>query len=59
MNSGTIFVADNVTYVHISNDPVHNQILQSCSHIQYVPHNDASANDGPHIQQWSHKIMIL
>jgi hypothetical protein len=26
---------------------------------RYAPHNDVSVNDGPHIRQWSHKIMIL
>ena len=26
---------------------------------RYAPHNDVSANDGPHIRRWSHKIMIL
>jgi hypothetical protein len=26
---------------------------------KYVPHNDVSVNDGPHIRQWSHKIIIL
>jgi len=24
-----------------------------------VPHNDVSVNDGPHIRQWSLKIIIL
>jgi len=24
-----------------------------------APHNDVSNDDGPHIRQWSHKIMIL
>ena len=27
--------------------------------LQYRPHNDVSANDGPHIRRWSHKIIIL
>jgi len=27
MNSGTIFVADNIMHVNMSNDPVYNQIL--------------------------------
>ena len=26
---------------------------------RYAPHYDVSVNDGPHIRQWSHKIMIL
>ena len=26
---------------------------------RYAPHNDVSVKDGPHIRQWSHKIMIL
>jgi hypothetical protein len=26
---------------------------------RYAPHNDVSANDGPHIRRWSHKIIIL
>ena len=25
----------------------------------HAPHNDVSANDGPHIRRWSHKITIL
>jgi hypothetical protein len=25
----------------------------------YAPHNDVSVNDGPHIRQWSHNIIIL
>jgi hypothetical protein len=25
---------------------------------RYAPHNDVSVNDGPHIQRWSHKIII-
>ena len=24
----------------------------------YAPHNDVSANDGPHIRRWSRKIII-
>jgi len=27
--------------------------------IRYAPHNDVSANDGPRIRRWSHKIIIL
>jgi len=26
---------------------------------RYVPHNDVSVNDRPHIQRWSHNIIIL
>jgi len=26
---------------------------------RYAPHNDVSVNDGPHIQQCIHTIMIL
>ena len=26
---------------------------------RYVPHNDVSVNDGPHIRRWSHNIIIL
>ena len=26
---------------------------------RYGPHNDVSVNGGPHIPQWSHKIIIL
>jgi hypothetical protein len=26
---------------------------------RYAPHNDVSVNDGPHISQWSQKIIIL
>jgi len=26
---------------------------------RYAPHNDVSVNDGPHIQRWSHNIIIL
>jgi len=26
---------------------------------KYVPHNDVSVNDGPHIRRWSSKIIIL
>jgi len=25
---------------------------------RYAPHNDVSANDGPHIRRWSHNIII-
>ena len=25
---------------------------------RYVPHNDVSVNDGPHIRRWSRKIII-
>ena len=25
----------------------------------HASHNDVSVNDGPHIQQWSYKIVIL
>jgi len=24
----------------------------------YAPHTDFSVNDGPHLRQWSHKIII-
>ena len=26
---------------------------------RYAPHKDVSVDDGPHIQRWSHKIIIL
>jgi hypothetical protein len=26
---------------------------------RYAPHNDVTANDGPHIRRWSYKIIIL
>ena len=26
---------------------------------RYAPHDDVSVYDGPHIRQWSHKIMLL
>jgi hypothetical protein len=26
---------------------------------RYAPHKDVSVNDGLHIRQWSHKIMIF
>jgi len=26
---------------------------------RYAPNNDVSVSDGPHIRQWSHKIIIL
>jgi hypothetical protein len=26
---------------------------------RYAPHNDVSVNDGPHIRQWSHEVMIM
>jgi len=29
-----------------------------CLEYRYPPHNDISVNDGPHIRQWSHKIII-
>jgi len=27
-------------------------------HYRYVPHNDVSVDDGPHIRRWSHNIII-
>ena len=28
------------------------------SEYRYVPYNDVLVNDGPHIQRWSHKIIL-
>jgi len=25
----------------------------------HAPHNDISVDDGPHIQRWSHRIILL
>ena len=41
--------------MHCSKETEHNR------NYRYVPHNDVSVNDGPHIRvgRWSHTITIL
>ena len=46
-----------VTYTHISYFML--TVFYNVAVYSYVPHNDVSVNDGPHIRRWSHKIIIL
>jgi len=42
--------------------PIYCKILQFYMdryYYSHAPHNDISVNGRPHIQQWSHKIMIV
>ena len=37
------------------------RVMEFLEHVVYshAPHNNFSVKDGPHIRQWSHKIIIL
>ena len=38
---------------------IHCTVVMFYSYYRYALHNDVSVNDGPHIQWWSHKIVII
>ena len=59
MQTGSINPAKSEKKCATNSLPVLQSLYSSTQCTGFVPHNDVSVNDGPHIRRWSHNIIIL